>query len=217
MAGGKLMSAYQPLLESFAALEKDLTGEEGPRISSIRNYQFAILPYDPKQEFEMRRQLQSLCRRLEDKGWSIASISLLQLLMKRLREQGGRGDYIQKLIDREKRFSKKDIQRGLNELQQRLGPHLEGSEGIAKDCAEIIHELLEKNDEANDRTVVFIGRAGALYPFFRSSGLLRHLHSHLQHNLPVILLYPGSRHGDAGLSFMNKLNPDRDYRPRIYG
>jgi len=32
----------------------------------------------------------------------------------------------------------------------------------------------------------------------------------------VVLLYPGERRGEAGLSFMGELAPDRDYRPRIY-
>jgi hypothetical protein len=30
------------------------------------------------------------------------------------------------------------------------------------------------------------------------------------------LLYPGERRGPTGLSFMGELDPDTDYRPRIY-
>ena len=63
--------------------------------------------------------------------------------------------------------------------------------------------------------VAFIGRAGALYPFFRSSALLRDLDGKTKH-VPVVLLYPGTRLGPTGLSFMGVLNPDSDYRPRIY-
>jgi len=33
---------------------------------------------------------------------------------------------------------------------------------------------------------------------------------------PVVLLYPGVRRDLSALSFMGELDPDRDYRPRIY-
>jgi hypothetical protein len=45
--------------------------------------------------------------------------------------------------------------------------------------------------------------------------LLKHLDGKTR-NVPVVLLYPGERRGDTGLSFMGKINPDSDYRPRIY-
>ena len=57
--------------------------------------------------------------------------------------------------------------------------------------------------------------AGAVYPFFRSSALLRHLDGRTR-NVPVVLLYPGERRGPTALSFMGVLDPDSDYRPRIY-
>ena len=71
------------------------------------------------------------------------------------------------------------------------------------------------NPDKAERTLVFVGRAGALYPFFRVSALLKHLDGRTR-NVPVVLLYPGDRKGDAGLSFMGELPADRDYRPRIY-
>jgi hypothetical protein len=36
-------------------------------------------------------------------------------------------------------------------------------------------------------------------------------------DVPVVLLYPGKRRDLSALSFMGELQPDRDYRPRIYG
>ena len=32
----------------------------------------------------------------------------------------------------------------------------------------------------------------------------------------LVLLYPGERRGNSALSFMGMLDPDSDYRPRIY-
>ena len=43
-----------PLEESFAALRKDLIHEDGPQISTMRNYRFAIVQYDPSEEFKLR-------------------------------------------------------------------------------------------------------------------------------------------------------------------
>lgn len=207
------MSALEPLQEAFHALEQDLIHPAGPRISLVHQYPFAILPYPPKLEFEMRVEFSKLRERLEQKDWRVLSLSLIRLLFQRLREQDTRIDVVQKLIEREKRFAQKDIQRGLQDLHQQLACHIEGKDGIAKDCAQAIAQEFH---DAPPRSVVFLYRIGALYPFFRTSGLLKHLPESLPKHVPVILLYPGSRR-DEGLSFMDRLDPDRDYRPRIYG
>ena len=106
-------------------------------------------------------------------------------------------------------------ERGLNYLKsQDLAAH-RGPDGIAADCGRLISEYADRHPDSVDRTVALIGRAGALYPFIRSSALLRHLDGRTR-NVPVVLLYPGERRGPTGLSFMGILNPDNDYRPRIY-
>jgi hypothetical protein len=202
-----------PLAEVFSALRSDLIQEDGPRISTMRNYRFAIVQYDPKDEFTLRREVRRLNTDLVANGWMVLSINLQKLLLDRVRSQGE--EYIRRLIVREKRTTGKSIERGIQDLQTRLSPLIEGPEGIAADCSRIICSYAEEHPEAIDRTVAIIGRAGALYPFFRSSALLRHLDGRTQ-NVPVVLLYPGERRGDKGLSFMGLLEPDSDYRPRIY-
>lgn len=201
------------LPEIFAALRRDLVHEEGPHISTMRNYRFAIVPYRPEEEFRLRQHVQSLAEDLEAHGWVVISISLQALLLERVRAMGE--DTVQRIIEMEHRTSQLAPERGLNYLRSKLAPQIEGPDGIAADCARIIGEFADRNPDKVDRTVAFIGRAGALYPFFRSSALLKHLDGRTR-NIPVVLLYPGERRGDAGLSFMGRLNPDRDYRPRIY-
>ena len=88
-------------------------------------------------------------------------------------------------------------------------------DGIAADCSRIITDFAAQHHDKADRTLALVGRAGALYPFFRSSALLRHLDGRTA-NVPVVLLYPGNRLGPTGLSFMGKVDADNDYRPRIY-
>ena len=77
-----------PLDEAFAALRRDLIHEDGPRISTMRNYRFAIVQYDPKAEFKLRAYTQRLTSELVAGGWVVLSISLQQLLLDRVRAQG---------------------------------------------------------------------------------------------------------------------------------
>ena len=56
---------------------------------------------------------------------------------------------------------------------------------------------------------------GSLYPFLRTSALLKHIDGKTR-NIPVALLYPGVRLPENALSFMEELSADRDYRPRLY-
>lgn len=199
--------------EAFVALRGDLIGEDGPRISTMRNYRFAIVPYPPQDEFELRHHVQRLTGDLVAHGWAVLSISLQTLLLDRIRALGD--DTVTRLIDMERRLSAVDRPRGLNYLAGRIAPLIEGPDGLAADVSRIICAHADAHPDRVDRTLALVGRAGALYPFFRSSALLRHIDGRTR-NVPVVLLYPGERRGESGLSFMGLLEPDRDYRPRIY-
>jgi hypothetical protein len=201
------------LQEGFTALRRDLIHEDGPRISTMRNYRFAIMHYSPSDEFDLRGEVQRLTADLVANGWQVISISLQSLLLDRIRAQGP--EWVERVTQMEERMAGIEPERGLNYLKSKLSPLVEGPDGIAADCSRLIGEYIAKNPDTADRTVAFIGRAGALYPFLRTSALLRHLDGRTQ-NVPVVLLYPGERRGATGLSFMGVLKPDNDYRPRIY-
>ena len=209
---------------AVAALKRDLVGDGGPRISTIRSYNFAILPYPPSQEFTLRAKIHVLATDLVEAGWKVKSIGLQKLLFDRLRAEGG--DFVETLIATEKRYHAKAVAQSgnpaepepepaLKYLKDHIGDVIEGPKGIAADVIREIETFCAANPDHGDRIVVFVGRAGALYPFFRTSALLRHLDGHTR-NVPVVLLYPGARADVTALSFMEVLAPDRDYRPRIY-
>ncbi len=201
------------LLEAFAALRGDLLGEDGPRISTMRNYRFAIVQYLPRQEFEVRAEAQRLSAELIAGGWNVLTLNLQQMLLDRLRSLGK--EWIRRVVEMERRAAAAAPERGLGYLKSKLTPLIEGPEGIAADCSRIILEHADRYPDRLDHTLAMIGRAGALYPFFRSSALLRHLDGRTR-NVPVVLLYPGERRDLTALSFMGMLEPDSDYRPRIY-
>lgn len=211
------MSSYQhpsELERAVEALRKDLLREDGPQISTTRNYNFAILPYDPEHEFALRRAIHQLSETLRDAGWNTGTIPLHALLLDRLSGEGE--DFVSAMIAREKRLADSaDPWRGLRSLKERVVTLLEGPDGLAKDVIREVERILSERSENPNRTVIFLGRAGALYPFFRTSALLKHVAGHTR-NVPVVLLYPGTLVGETGLSFMGVLPADRDYRPRIY-
>jgi len=204
---------HTPLQEAFAALRRDLIHEDGPRISTMRNYRFAIVQFDPKDEFKLRSEMQRLSSDLVANGWMVLSINLQKLLLDRVRAQGN--DWFARVSEMERRMASIDPARGLNYVKSKLTPLVEGPDGIVTDCSKVICDYADAHPENIDRTVAIVGRAGALYPFFRSSALLRHIDGRTR-NVPVVLLYPGERRGATGLSFMGMLEPDNDYRPRIY-
>ena len=205
--------AHTSLQQAVASLRADLVHEDGPSISTMRNYRFAILQYAAEEEFALRAEVQRLSTDLISNGWVVLSISLQKLLLDRIRSQGE--EWVERVAAMERRMAGIAPERGLNYLKSKLTPLIEGPQGIAADCGRVIRTFAEQQPDKVDRAVALIGRAGALYPFFRSSALLRHLDG-TTGNVPVVLLYPGERRGPTGLSFMGLLKPDSDYRPRIY-
>ncbi len=202
-----------PLAEAVNALRKDLLAEGGPRISTMRNYRFAILPYDPRREFETRRRIRQLCDELKGEGWRVVSISLKGILLDLLKAEEPR--VIESVIARERRLYAKDPGRALRHLKDKLTLIIEEPNGVAGEVIKRIDAGAEGRADQKDRTLILIDRAGALYPFFHTSALLKYIDGKTS-NFPVALLYPGERRDLSALSFMGELPADRDYRPRIY-
>ena len=200
------------LESAVQALRDDLLAQGGPQISTMRNYRFAILHYDPRDEFKLRSQFRRLSDELKGQGWHVLSISLQFLLLERLKQEPR---VLDSIIRTEQRFHARNPERALNHLKDKIAPYVEGANGIAKDVIALIDQFIEQNPADINRTVIFVGRAGALYPFFRSSALLKHIDGKTR-NLPVVLLYPGKRYAGNALSFMGEIASDRDYRPRVY-
>lgn len=203
------------LAATVAELRDDLLADGGPRISTTGTYRFAILVYDPHREFELRREIRKLKEDLDKLGWDVHAVSLHKLFFDRLRKEVG-PELLERWIATEKRLRARAPERGLELLKDKIARLVEGPDGIARDVERWIDGIVAQHDVDEARTVILLSRAGALYPFFRSSALLKHLDGKTR-GLPVVLLYPGLRRDVTRLSFMGELPADGDYRPRIYG
>ena len=202
------------LEKRLSVLKRDLLNTAGPSISTNRNYPFALFQYSPNEEFKMRDELINLLDSLRAQGWTILNVDLFTALIEYLEEQE-EGELVEALIKEEKlqfKANKQDAKFPLNVLQNSLDTYFKDQNEFPKEVIDRILRITENSDE--NKTVVFLSRIGALYPFYRTSSLLRYIDKGIK--VPTIVLYPGERLEKYYLSFMGEMDADRDYRPRIY-
>ena len=190
------------LRERFDLLEQDLLAKP-PRVSVYRDLPFAILRYDPHEEWELRREARHLATRLGNQGWEVVTISLGTLLWEAIDATEG----IQAIVDLER-------SRGFEAAQQQVTTYL--SDPDFRPLADLIAERLAPLDPK--RHVAFLLRAAAMAPsLYYMSRLLDEMQGRTE--VTTILFYPGSLEGTTGLRFMDL--PDREatgnYRVKIYG
>lgn len=154
------------------------------RISAYHNMPYAIFHYPPEEEIPLRAELALLSTRLEQIGKRVTSISLAECLADALAAEGLTTE---RIASAEKRT---------------------GTEKMV----DTIHMVISRRRPARD--IVFIVRAGSLFPFYRTSSLLEQLKGKLE--VPAVLFYPGELDGVAGLKFMGVLEAEHNYRPKIF-
>lgn len=97
-----------------------------------------------------------------------------------------------------------------------LGPSVDTLFHILSEYQPLDEIVTSKVPQETDphKHILFLVRAGALFPIYRISSLLQQLHGKL--DIPTILFYPGYVDGVAGLKFMGVLQADHSYRPKIF-
>jgi hypothetical protein len=189
------------LKERIDLLEADLRADP-PRINVYRDLPFAILRYDPEQEWELRRELRLLGARLEQANRRVHFVSLADLLWQAIDESEGMAAIVE--LERE---------RGYEAAQEQVTIYL--SDRDWRPLPELLAEKLRPLDPKRD--VVFLIRAGAMAPaIYQMSRLLDEMQGLTA--VTTILAYPGTIEGTTGLRFMDL--PDREtmgnYRVKIY-
>jgi hypothetical protein len=170
-----------------------------PKISAYNNMPYAIFRYPPENEFEVRTEVTMLQTRLEQAGKKVTRISLAECM--------------------EAALAAEDITYAdLAEQEKSIGLEkvIETVNSILSDYQPLDRLVLERMPTSPDptRDIVFIIRAGALFPVYRTSSLLEQMMGTIQ--IPAVLFYPGELDGAAGLRFMGILDTEHNYRPKIF-
>lgn len=169
------------------------------RISAYHDMPYAIFRYSPEDEFELRRQVTLLRTRLEtNHAKRIQVISLAQCLQTAIESEMP----VDELARAEKMVGVGGVIDTVHEILSRR-----------VSLPDLVAGMLPKNGEPT-RDIFFLVRAGALFPFYRTSALLEQLMGHV--HLPGVLFYPGVLDGAAGLKFMGIKDAEHNYRPKIF-
>ena len=170
-----------------------------PKISAYHNMPYAIFRYSPDDEFALRGEVTMLRTRLEQAGKRVTVISLAACLEMALQREGIASDEIKVT---EEMTGRSTMAATFHKVLSEYQP-----------LDALVAEQLPTNaDPLVD--VVFITRAGALFPFYRTSSLLEQLKGQVE--VPAVLFYPGELDGAAGLKFMGVLDAEHNYRPKIF-
>ncbi len=165
---------------------------------------FILYQYAPEDEWKVRGELRELRRWLEEPPRAIAcaSVSLADLFWQAVDESG----YLDELVAQEREAAAASDSSAMREVHEAVGE-------ILRQPPTLPDRVVAEVDGCDERTAVFLYRAGALYPAYRTSTMLDDLRGRLAR--PVILLYPGRLVGEYGLSFMDKSEPAYGYRALI--
>jgi hypothetical protein len=186
----RLTSVLEPILR-----EKD----PRPGISAYHDMPYAVFHYPPEAEFAVRQEVGLLRTRLEQVGKRVTTISLAQCMYAALLAEGLGTE---ELVEAEKATGLETTIETIHQVLSQYLP-LDGLvAGRIPDDADPLHDI------------VFIVRAGALFPVYRTSSLLEQLKGKV--HVPAVLFYPGETDGAAGLRFMGVLDAEHNYRPKIF-
>ncbi|MBK1646649.1 hypothetical protein CKO25_18795 [Thiocapsa imhoffii] len=169
------------------------------QLSAYHDMPYAIFRYPPEDEFGVRRQVALLRTRLEQSGKRVTIISLAECLAAALEAEDMGPDA---LVDAEKSVG---LEATVDTVFQILSDYQPLDELVARRIPADVDPL---------RDLVFIVRAGALFPVYRTSALLEQIKGKVQ--VPAVLFYPGELDGAAGLRFMGVLDAEHNYRPKIF-
>jgi hypothetical protein len=173
------------------------------QISVYHDLPFAILRYDPDQEWALRREVHWLGTRLENAGKEVHSVSLSDFLWRAIDETEGMDVMVG--MEREE---------GYLRAQQQVTTYL--SDKDYRPLAQMLAERLAPLDPK--KCVVFLTRVAVMSPgIYHMSKLLDQMKGRTL--VTTILCYPGSLEGSTELRFMDLRDRDAlgNYRVKIYG
>jgi len=169
------------------------------KLGAYHDMPYAIFHYPPEVEFELREEVRLLSIRLGNAGKRVKVISLAECLTAALSAEG-----MDIVAIRE------------SERATGLAAMIETVHNVLADYRPLVDLVAQRlpSDQNPLQDVVFLVRAGSLFPVYRTHALLEQLKGRLL--VPAVLFYPGELEGPTGLKFMGVLDADPNYRPRIF-
>ena len=186
---GRLKSTLEPILAS---------SDPRPALSAYHDMPYALFRYCPEDEFEVRREITMLQTRLEQKGKRVTRISLAECLEAAMTTL----EPLDRWFEAERKHGTEAV---IDTIHSTLADEVPIVDLVAARMPDNPNPL---------RDIVFINRAGALYPVYRTFSLLEQLKGEV--TVPAVLFYPGTLDGAAGLRFMGVLDAEHNYRPKIF-
>jgi hypothetical protein len=173
-------------------------------ISAYDNMPYAIFYYPPDEELAVRKEIGLLRTRLERDGKRVTTVSLAECLETALEEDG----------TKQARIAADEIKAGVAKMSETLSQILGGDPGCENGLlTDVVARQLPSEGDPH-RDLFFMVRAGALFPFYRTSAICEQLMGRT--NIPGVLFYPGTFDGVTGLSFMDAHDAEPNYRPKIF-
>jgi hypothetical protein len=185
-------------------LEPVLTApNSGAGLSTYTDMPFGIFLYPPEDEWQLRAELRDLVVRLENAGKTVQRLSMAQLLEQSIEAAG--------LTLEEIAQGEADL--GIPMVRDTIRDVLSGKAAGSTPLDQLVAEAVDGAKPTTSH-IVFLERVGTLFGLHRPSALLENLRHKVSH--PVVLFYPGQRDGPAGLRFMDELDADHNYRPKLF-
>ncbi len=170
-----------------------------PQMSAYHDMPYAIFRYSPEDEFAVRKGVTLLRTRLQQAAKRVTTISLAECMQAGLEAESlGSAE----LVATEKAMG---LQATIDTVHEIISTYQPLDDLVAARLPEVAEP---------ERDIVFIVRAGALFPMYRTSSLLEQLKGKVP--VPAVLFYPGELDGAAGLRFMGVLDAEHNYRPKIF-
>ena len=165
---------------------------------------FILYQYAPADEWAVRRNLGELRRWLEaaPRQVACAPVSLADLFWRAIEASG----FLDEIIVQEREAVAASNPDALREVHESVGE-------ILRQPPTLPDRVVDEVEDCDERTAVFLYRAGVLFPAYRTSTMLDDLRGRLRR--PVTLMYPGRLVGEYGLSFMNRAETAYGYRALI--
>lgn len=184
--------------------------KEGRRLESTGSAPIYYLVFPVEEILEVKRQTKAWIAKLENLGWSVTTVSFVEIINSitrghQLREWVLQGEKM--LLDKPRGALPKG---SIAEVTKTLGDQICKGDHL-------LGLVREKLSDASNRQngLLLLTDLEAIHPFLRINSIEAQIQDEV--GCPVVVLYPGKREGKTSLRFLNFYPADPNYRSEHIG